>query len=319
MFRIDLKGHSGLNELCLATDFCAALLAYNSGAASFFMPLLESLFRAAKRFMGREVFSDTSFANEESVLYGFAKALRLQEKPSDNCWAVDIGASDGIDQSSIKKFAYSLRWNACLIEYDSQKFARLSSLYATHASASLVKAKVTPENISSMLKACDVPLRFDILNLDIDSWDLSVIQALLVEGFRPALLTMEINEKIPSGIIFSVSYRPEHVWKGDHFYGCSISAACEVMKCFGYYLVGVEWNNAFFARQDLCDSFAIPDFSAAEALSIGYTSRQNRIDVFPWNSEVDYWHSLPAAQALEAVRQYFSEYELSKYELRLAE
>lgn len=196
------------------------------------------------------------------------------------------------------------------------KFSSLSTLYSNRENISLVRAKVSPYNIVNILKACDVPQDFQILNLDIDSWDLFVIESLLKSGYLPSLITMEINEKIPEGVIFSVRYNHEHVHRGDHFYGCSIAAACAVVKKFGYSLAAVEWNNAFFVKQSVAP--ALPDLSASEAFRMGYFAREDRLSVFPWNANVDFWHSLEPEQALSEIKSYCSEYADNLYDLRLA-
>ena len=269
-------------------------------------------------FERRSECRDTSFANEEATLDALAREIgliNLLEQPRAS-WVVDIGASDGVSKSSTKKFAYNYGWSGCMIECDSLKFSALSSLYSHHENISLVKAKVSPSNIVNILKACDVPQDFQILNLDIDSWDLFVIESLLQSGYQPSLITMEINEKIPEGVIFSVRYNHKHVWKADHFYGCSIAAAYAVVKEFGYSLAAVEWNNAFFVKQSVAP--ALPDLSVSEAFRIGYLAREDRLSVFPWNANVDYWHSIEPEQALSEIKNHFSEYADNLYDLRLA-
>jgi hypothetical protein len=268
-------------------------------------------------FERRRQISDTSFANEEATLDKLAREIGLAPPlgSPERGWVVDIGASDGVAQSSTKKFAYEYGWNGCMIECDSLKFSALSSLYSRHDRVSLVKSKVNPFNIVSMLRGCDVPLSFSILNLDIDSWDLSVIEALLSSGYEPSLITMEINEIIPESIFFSVRYNPDHAWKSDHFYGCSLAAASRVIKQFGYSLAAVEWNNAFFVKQNSGKS--ISDLSVAEAFRVGYSSREDRLTVFPWNSDVDHWHSLRSAEAMNEIKKYFSDYDQSLYDLRI--
>ena len=85
----------------------------------------------------------------------------------------------------------------------------------------LARARVTPLNLVNSQPGNEVPKNFELLNLDIDSYDLRVVETILSSGFRPQIISMEVNEKIPSGIFFTVEYDDEHYWKGDHFYGCS--------------------------------------------------------------------------------------------------
>ena len=260
---------------------------------------------------------DSSFANEESMLLKLSHDIGLFDvakyDPND-LWIVDIGASNGFTQSSSRRFAYFFNWNSCLVECDSCKFSELALLYSNHSCASLVKCKVTPTNIRHILHASNVPFRFSILNLDIDSWDLDVINSLLLAGFRPSIISMEINENIPAGVFFSVKYRCDHSWNYDKFFGCSLTAASQVVRPFGYSLVSVEWNNAFFVAND-CSSSSV-DLSDSYALSTGYSKRSDRLQLFPWNADVDHWHTLPPAEAVRVIKSHFSNYSDDLYDLR---
>lgn len=67
------------------------------------------------------VYLDTSFANEEATLDALASEIGLinpLEQPRAS-WVVDIGASDGVSQSSTNKYAYIYGWSGCMIECDS--------------------------------------------------------------------------------------------------------------------------------------------------------------------------------------------------------
>ncbi|MFM8396099.1 MAG: hypothetical protein ACKOB4_19435, partial [Acidobacteriota bacterium] len=142
-------------------------------------------------------------------------------------------------------------------------------------------------------------------NLDIDSYDLYVIESMLDGGFHPTIITMEINEKIPPGIFFTVEFDEHHVWKEDHFFGCSLDAACEIVTRYGYTLSRVEYNNAFFIRSDKM----MENLSVVEAYNNGYRNRVDRQQLFYYNSNVDYWLELSPEEALEEIRQFFGRYE----------
>ena len=138
--------------------------------------------------------------------HGEAKKL-LQictELNISNGYYVDIGASDGWTSSSTFPFARSNNFSGLSVELDDKKFKKMQYIYKNFQNAHLSKTKVTPLNILDLLNEFDVPQNFDILNLDIDSYDLFVIKKLL-ESYRPKIISMEINEKIPPPI--SVSYK----------------------------------------------------------------------------------------------------------------
>lgn len=223
-----------------------------------------------------------------------------------NGFVVDIAASDGFTQSPTLGF-YKKGWSGLAVEMDPEKFSKLSFLYSDFERVSLVRGKITPINVSKMLQAFSCPKKFTILNLDIDSYDLLVLENLLEEGYKPQVISMEINEKIPSGLTFSVLYSETHHWVGDHFFGCSLDAAVNTIKPFGYYLVALEYNNAFFVDSDIAPN-VFRDLNAKEAYEAGYKDREDRLVRFPFNRDVDYWLTLDAQSAMLSIIEYFSEY-----------
>ena len=164
------------------------------------------------------------------------KLLQLCEELNINSGSyVDIGASDGWTSSATFPFAKNDNFSGLSIELDNKKFKKMEFIYRKFNNAYLSKSKVTPENVTEILKKFDVLYDFDILNLDIDSYDLFVIKKLL-ESHKPKIVSMEINEKIPPPLFFTVTYNDKHFWKGDHFFGCSLQAAYDEVSKFGYRL-----------------------------------------------------------------------------------
>ncbi len=245
--------------------------------------------------------SDGSFAGEYLYLQELTAKLDLKIGS-----VIDIAASDGYTQSSTLGF-YRSGWSGLAIEMDPEKFSKLSYLYAQFPDVKLAKNRVTPSNIASMLEAFEIPHNFTILNLDIDSYDLGVIQAMLNHGYFPEIISMEINEKIPPGIYFSVNFSEEHFWQGDHFYGCSIDAAALIVKPFGYSLVSVQYNNAFFARNSVVNS-RFKDLTPREAWESGYKDQTDRKLLFHFNSDVESWIESTPEQAVKMIDKFFQKY-----------
>ena len=133
----------------------------------------------------------------------------------------------------------------------------------------LSKTKVTPLNIEHLLNEFDVPQNFDILNLDIDSYDLFVKN--LLQSFKPKIVSMEINEKIPPPIYFTVNFDENHYWRGDHFYGCSLQAAHDELSKFDYQLYTVIYNNAIFISNNINVKF--PDLTITKFYEDGYVNK----------------------------------------------
>jgi len=246
---------------------------------------------------------DPSFGGEYEVISQLCKELNIEKG-----YVIDIAASDGYTQSCTLGFFRREDWSGLAVEMDPLRFSVLAFLYAKFPNARLARNKVTPNNVKSLLDFFEVPSDISILNLDIDSYDLFVIEAMLNNNFMPKIISMEINEKIPPGIFFTVKYDPDHFWKEDHFYGCSIDAASSVVKPFGYVLHSVEYANAIFVRKDLMPD-KLTDLTPEVAYNQGYRNRENRKNIFPWNANVENWLNSPIEESIESIRKYFSHYE----------
>lgn len=234
---------------------------------------------------------DTSFAGEAQAI---SQALLMTGLRSGG-WCVDLAAGDGVIQSSTLPL-FRRGWKGLAIEMNGRRFSSLAFIYADFAEVALVRARVTPHNVGTLFEALRVPPNFDVLNLDIDSYDLAVLTAILESDFRPGIISMEINEKIPPPLHFSVLYSESHYWRGDHFFGCSITAATHALANRDYGLVVVASNNAIFVDLRLVDS-SFKSLTPEQAWTEGYLNREDRTRLFPWNANVE---QAPAMSPLEA-------------------
>jgi len=252
---------------------------------------------------------DSSWAGERTELENIVRELDIFKG-----FVVDIAASDGFTQSCTLGLFGLEGWAGLAVEMDAGKFYTLAYIYSKFENARLARTRVTPSNVVDLLKANEVPNDFDVLNLDIDSYDLHVIQSMLLGKFRPKIITMEINEKIPSGIYFTVNFDEKHYWQGDHFFGCSIDAASEVVKEYGYILLKVQYNNAIFIRNDIA-FLKFQDQPTDNAYLVGYKNQLDRKEKFPWNADVDYWLDTPSPELITIIAEYFRKY-TGKFTLR---
>jgi hypothetical protein len=245
---------------------------------------------------------DSSYAGEYGLLNELANQLEIT-----NGFVIDIAASDGFTQSCTLGFFRREDWSGLAVEMEPIKFSILSFLYSNFPNARLARTRVTPKNIKSLFDTYEVPRDFSILNLDIDSYDLFVIEEMLKSEYKPKIISMEVNEKIPPGIFFTVNYDDNHFWQADHFFGCSIDAATSVVKPFGYILFKMEYNNAIFIRSDL-NSRDFIDLKPEHAYEVGYKNRSNRKELFPWNADVDHWLDSDLDSCMDLIREYFKKY-----------
>lgn len=220
---------------------------------------------------------------------------------------VDIAASDGLSQSSTVGFFSAQDWRGLAVEMDPMKVSQLALSYSRMNGASLARMRITPSNIVSTLQAFEVAQDFTVLNLDIDSCDLRLLENALIAGYLPGIISMEINEKIPSGVFFTVEFDENHYWQGDHFYGCSLDPAYAIVRPFGYALHKLRYNNAFFVRFDLCTE-GVRDVAPDLACDLGYRQALGRSLLFSYNADVDYWLDLEPSDAVKAITSFFNAY-----------
>lgn len=224
----------------------------------------------------------------------------------DKGFYVDIGAADGFNSSSTYPFAKNDNFQGLSIEFDQAKFKKMSYIYKNFINANVLKTKVTPNNISEILTENNIPIEFDILNIDIDSYDLFVLKELL-NSYSPKIISMEINEKIPIPLYFTVEYDENHFWKGDHFFGCSLQAAYTEIKEYNYRLHKLIYNNAIFISNETNLDFIEP--AVIDAYNDGYKFKEDRLLKFHYNSDVDKALSMSDNEAYEFFKKLFENYE----------
>jgi len=242
---------------------------------------------------GSSVFSHL---DEQVLISKYISELGIESRT-----CVDIAASDGVTMSNTYSL-FSDGWKGLAVEYDNRKFARLAHTYAAFSGVNLAKCKVTPENAVWLLKANQLPTTIGFLSLDIDGYDYFVLEQILSE-FRPRLICVEVNEKIPPPIKFSVKWNPNYFWKVDHFYGQSISQLYTLCLRFQYSLVELHYNYAFLIPSE---SNLYSSLTPEVAYEEGYLNRPDRKEKFPWNADMEVLLSLPPEEAVAFVKQYFS-------------
>jgi hypothetical protein len=265
----------------------------------------------------RDLIKLEKFGNSKLILLEneYKLLLRISDEPIDsNSYIVDIAASDGVTMSPVYPF-FKKGSKGLAVEFDPLKFAKLAFIYRFFPDVILLKQKITPVNIAKVMNSNSVPKDFEILNLDIDSYDLEVVDSILSSGFKPKIVTLEINEKIPPGIYFNVKYNSEHYWQGDHFYGCSLTAASITMNSHDYRLVWLEFNNAIFVHKNstIC---SLESLTVEAAYKTGYLDRPDVQTLFEYNNDVWHWNYLPQSEAIIEIENFFSHYH-GKFELNL--
>ena len=237
--------------------------------------------------------------DEQIIIEKFLKGLKVKDR---NC--VDIAAGDGVTMSNTFSL-FRAGWGGLAVEFDAKKFSRLAKDYRTMQEVNLAKCKVIPENVASLLKANQLPTNFAFLNLDIDGYDYFVLEQILSD-FRPSLICVEVNEKIPPPVKFSVKWNPNYCWRGDHFYGQSISQLYGLCLAKRYSLVELHYNNAFLIPSELNP---FPSLTPEAAYQQGYLQKSDRKQRFPWNANMEEVLTLPPEQAAVFINRCFEKYQ----------
>lgn len=229
-----------------------------------------ALRKGANAFFGVAQHENDADQLQEAIVAFLAR--HLGEKRMNRV-AVNIGANDGKTQDPLYNLFFNRNWRGLAVEANPPDFDLLKKNLAGK-NVRMVLGTITPANIVRLLSEADVPTDVDIFKIDIDSFDISVLFELLRSGFRPKLINMEINEKIPPPVFLSLNYAREWTWKGDHLYGLSIAYAAHVLGEFGYRPVNLNWNNLLLVDADnFCEPFKGLEFDISTLYDTGYAHR----------------------------------------------
>jgi hypothetical protein len=189
------------------------------------------------------------------------KAINLIYPRSCNRYAVNLGADDGIACNDPVYPLYKEGWSGLAIDGREQP-----NLFNNIPQASVRKydnTVITPDNIVNMLKNNYCPKDPDMLKIDIDGYDLSIVETILKAGYTPKIIQVEVNPDFPPPIEFYVMYDSKYCCvdknnKFTGFYGTSIAALDYVGRQYGYRMANLdfvtEWtHDAVLVHNDYLD------------------------------------------------------------------
>jgi hypothetical protein len=163
---------------------------------------------------------------------------------------VEFGAWDGRHLSN----TYHLLeqgWSGVYIEADGRKFQDLEKNMKPFAERiQLINAYVEPSGagtLDALLASTRVQRDFEVLSIDIDSYDWHVWQSL--RDYSPAVVVIEINSSVPVGIY--------QTHRGEAVKGSSFSSTVDLGTKKGYTLV-CHTGNLMFVRNNLLPRMNLP-------------------------------------------------------------
>ena len=180
---------------------------------------------------------------EDGVIAEILKRLGLF---NDNNWCVEFGAWDGKYLSNTFALVERHNFNAVYIEGEEKKFQDLLETAKTFRKiipiCAYVDSQPDDENsLDNLLAGTKIPKDFELLSIDIDSYDLDVWESLTI--FSPKIVVIEINSSIPPGIVWRHSTKLR---------GNTFTATCNVAQQKGYTPV-CHTGNLILVRNDLID------------------------------------------------------------------
>jgi hypothetical protein len=185
---------------------------------------------------------------EDGIIHEILNRLGLGEYK--NLWCVEFGAWDGIHLSNTFALVED-GWNAVYIEGESNRYQDLLKTKQKFSKIFSVEAFVAryPDEVNSLdniLAKTNIPNDFELLSIDIDSYDCDVWESL--SNYQPKVVVIEINSSVPPGVLWRHS---------DNTPGNSFSSTLAVGIKKGYTLV-CHTGNLIFVRSDLLDKLKIP-------------------------------------------------------------
>ena len=212
--------------------------------------------------------------HEEHVLVD--KIIKQLNLKYNQIFFVDIGAGDGIDMSNTYLLAAGGA-NGISIEYNESKFAMMAVTYRDLPNVKLSRCAATPINICYLLKGLFCPMKIDVLNLDIDSYDYYILEVLLKE-FDFKILVLEINPIFPIEIDFAVNF-PNGEWDGSFFQGMSLSMAYKLLNKSNYSIIHINKAFVLAVKNDLI----LKDFPFIQQDQLGEALNKSMNDFSNYN------------------------------------
>jgi len=189
---------------------------------------------------------------EDGVLEEIFKRINVASSNNEK-WCVEFGAWDGKHLSNTFHLVEQ-GWNAVYIEGDKEKYQDLLETVKQYPKIKPINAMVGFEesdsnNLNNLLSGTKIPEDFDLLSIDIDSFDLAVWQCFVG---KPKVVIIEINSSIEPGIL---------QWHDGIFcQGNSFSSTIKVAEDKGYMLV-CHTGNLVFLREDLVQMIGLDNRS----------------------------------------------------------
>lgn len=172
---------------------------------------------------------------------------------------VELGVGDGTENNTL--ILKALGWKGFWIGNEKLKID-----YANSKDFSYICSFVDLENVIDLLKKGSSSIGenlIDVISLDLDGNDYYFLKKIIENNFRPKLFIVEYNAKFPPPIKWKIEYEKDHKWKGDDYFGASLSTYNDFFEKNGYKLICCNAHtgaNAYFIKKEFINLFQdVPD------------------------------------------------------------
>lgn len=181
-----------------------------------------------------------------------------------NKYFVEFGVQDGLECNSAN-LSLNHNWSGLMIDGNEDNYNKLRENFSQYPNVQTINKFITRENIVSIFNEMKVPQQFDLLSIDIDGNDYWIWQAL--SQYKPNIVVIEFNAHFPPPQKKVVKYNPNFCWRGNSYFGASLTSLCELAKQLGYLLIGTDHLgvNAFFIRNELISSTGFNELTPEKA------------------------------------------------------
>lgn len=168
-----------------------------------------------------------------------------------NGWVCEFGAWDGIHLSNTFNLIKNKSFNAVLIEGDKNKYIDLLKTVEDFTNIIPIEAYVdhnnTSNSLDNLLKNTNIPYDFDILSIDVDSYDYQIWKSL--KDYKPKIVIIEINSSVKVD-------NKDWIHTPGKYNGTGFKPTYELGLEKGYKFV-LHTGNIFFIRNDLFEKLNI--------------------------------------------------------------
>lgn len=176
---------------------------------------------------------------EDGIIEELLKRLNI-----NNGWVCEFGAWDGIHLSNTFNLVQK-GFNAVFIEGDSEKYKDLLATVEKNTNIIPLHAYVdhndTENSLDNLLQKTAIPIDFDVLSIDIDSYDYQVWKSLHV--YKPKIVIIEINSSVDTN-------NHSYIHDNRNYNGTGFRPTFELGLVKGYTFV-LHTGNMIFIRNDL--------------------------------------------------------------------